>query len=231
MINKVHIIYSQKKGIVEIVVSFFYFSGPTSRFMKKQQQNNKKDLIVSSALKIMSEKGYYGSTMDDIVAESRMSKGAIYHYYKSKKEVYLGVIESLENKYTAVFAEINKEDNSAKTLKKLFTTVSSQLKKDPTFFRSFSTFWSISRHDKDFRNAIQNMYNRFQKFIELIIIEGIDNKEFKKVDPKISALSLILNLEGVFWFTLFESKDIDAETYIDQISDYILNAYMLKEGK
>lgn len=231
MINKVHTIYSQKKGIVEIVVSFFYFSGPTSRFMKKQQQNNKKDLIVSSALKIMSEKGYYGSTMDDIVAESRMSKGAIYHYYKSKKEVYLGVIESLENKYTAVFAEINKEDNSAKTLKKLFTTVSSQLKKDPTFFRSFSTFWSISRHDKDFRNAIQNMYNRFQKFIELIIIEGIDNKEFKKVDPKISALSLILNLEGVFWFTLFESKDIDAETYIDQISDYILNAYMLKEGK
>jgi AcrR family transcriptional regulator len=231
VINKVHTIYSQKKGIVEIVVSFFYFSGPTSRFMKKQQQNNKKDLIVSSALKIMSEKGYYGSTMDDIVAESRMSKGAIYHYYKSKKEVYLGVIESLENKYTAVFAEINKEDNSAKTLKKLFTTVSSQLKKDPTFFRSFSTFWSISRHDKDFRNAIQNMYNRFQKFIELIIIEGIDNKEFKKVDPKISALSLILNLEGVFWFTLFESKDIDAETYIDQISDYILNAYMLKEGK
>ena len=231
MINKVHTIYSQKKGIVEIVVSFFYFSGPTSRFMKKQQQNNKKDLIVSSALKIMSEKGYYGSTMDDIVAESRMSKGAIYHYYKSKKEVYLGVIESLENKYTAVFAEINKEDNSAKTLKKLFTTVSSQLKKDPTFFKSFSTFWSISRHDKDFRNAIQNMYNRFQKFIELIIIEGIDNKEFKKLDPKISALSLILNLEGIFWFTLFESKDIDAETYIDQISDYILNAYMLKEGK
>jgi hypothetical protein len=75
------------------------------------------------------------------------------------------------------------------------------------------------------------MYNRFQKFIELIIIEGIDNKEFKKLDPKISALSLILNLEGIFWFTLFESKDIDAETYIDQISDHILNAYMLKEGK
>ena len=209
---------------------FFLLYEPTSRFMKKQQ-NNKKDLIMSSALKVMSEKGYYGSTMDDIVAESKMSKGAIYHYYKSKKEVYLGVIESLENKYTGIFAEVNKEDNSAKTLKKLFTTVSSQLKKDPTFFKSFSTFWSISRHDEDFRNAIQNMYNRFQKFIELIIIEGIDNKEFKKVDPKISALSLILNLEGIFWFTLFESRDIDAETYIDQISDYILSAYMLKEGK
>ena len=114
----------------------------------------------------------------------------------------------------------------------MFTIVGSQLDKDPTFFKSFSTFWSISRHDADFRKAIQKMYNRFQKFIELIIIEGIDNKEFKSIlDPKISALSLILNIEGVFWFTLFESKDLDAEKYIDQVSDYILNAYTLNEGK
>ena len=200
--------------------------------MKKEHQSDKKDLITASALRVMTQKGYYGSTMDDIVLDSKMSKGAIYHYYKSKKEVYLGVIESLETKYTQVFAEVNTEKNNKRKLKKLFTIVGSQLDKDPTFFKSFSTFWSISRHDDDFRKAIQKMYNRFQKFIELIIIEGIENKEFKSIlDPKISALSLILNIEGVFWFTLFKSKDLDAEKYIDQVSDYILNAYTLKEGK
>ena len=200
--------------------------------MKKEYQSDKKDLITASALRVMTQKGYYGSTMDDIVLDSKMSKGAIYHYYKSKKEVYLGVIESLETKYTQVFAEVNTEDNNKRKLKKLFTIVGSQLDKDPTFFKSFSTFWSISRHDDDFRKAIQKMYNRLQKFIELIIIEGIENKEFKSIlDPKISALSLILNIEGVFWFTLFESKDLDAEKYIDQVSDYILNAYTLNEGK
>ena len=200
--------------------------------MKKEHQSDKKDLITASALRVMTQKGYYGSTMDHIVLDSKMSKGAIYHYYKSKKEVYLGVIESLETKYTQVFAEVNTEKNNKRKLKKLFTIVGSQLDKDPTFFKSFSTFWSISRHDDDFRKAIQKMYNRFQKFIELIIIEGIENKEFKSIlDPKISALSLILNIEGVFWFTLFESKDLDAEKYIDQVSDYILNAYTLNEGK
>ena len=76
------------------------------------------------------------------------------------------------------------------------------------------------------------MYNRFQKFIELIIVEGIENKEFEGIpDAKVAALSLILNIEGVFWFTLFESKDLNSSSYIDQISDYILNAYTLKEGK
>ena len=89
--------------------------------MKKEHQNDKKELIMASALRVMTEKGYYGSTMDDIVLDSKMSKGAIYHYYKSKKEVYLGVIESLESKYTQVFAEANLEDTNKRKLKKLFT--------------------------------------------------------------------------------------------------------------
>ena len=199
--------------------------------MKKEQQNNKKDLIMSAALKVMTKKGYYSSTMDDIVLESGMSKGAIYHYYKSKKEVYLELIVYLESKYTDMFATVNKESTSAKKLKKLFTIWSDQLEKEPGFFQSFSIFQSMSRHDKDFKQAMQRMYNRFQKFIELIIIEGIKSKEFKKINPKTSALSLILNLDGISWFSLFESKNLDAKSYIDQMSDYILNTYISKEGK
>lgn len=199
--------------------------------MKKEQQNNKKDLIMSAALKVMTKKGYYSSTMDDIVLESGMSKGAIYHYYKSKKEVYLELIVYLESKYTDMFATVNRESTSAKQLKKLFTIWSDQLQKEPDFFQSFSIFQSMSRHDKDFKQAMQRMYNRFQKFIELIIIEGIKSKEFKKIDPKTSALSLILNLDGISWFSLFESKNLDAKSYIDQMSDYILNTYISKEGK
>ena len=210
---------------------FFLCFRPTSRFMKKEQQNNKKDLIMSAALKVMTKKGYYSSTMDDIVLESGMSKGAIYHYYKSKKEVYLELIVYLESKYTDMFASVNKESTSAKKLKKLFTIWSDQLEKEPGFFQSFSIFQSMSRHDKDFKQAMQRMYNRFQKFIELIIIEGIESKEFKKIDPKTSALSLILNLDGISWFSLFESKNLDAKSYIDQMSDYILNTYISKEGK
>ena len=199
--------------------------------MKKEHQNDKKDLIMASALRVMTKKGYYGSTMDDIVLDSKMSKGAIYHYYKSKKEEYLELIVYLESKYTDMFATVNKESTSAKKLKKLFTIWSDQLEKEPDFFQSFSIFQSMSRHDKDFKQAMQRMYNRFQKFIELIIIEGIKSKEFKKIDPKTSALSLILNFDGISWFSLFESKNLDAKSYIDQMSDYILNTYISKEGK
>ena len=179
--------------------------------MEKSIQDQKKEQILESALTVMTNKGYFGSTMDDIVNESQMSKGAIYHYFKSKKEVYLAVIDYWEKKYTAILGqEVNEQKSSLSALKKLFQTFAIQLEKDPTPFECLSTFWSISRHDEDFRKSMQKVYNRFQKLVEVI-----------------ASLSLILNIEGIFWFTLYDTKSVKASNYINTISDYILNAYTI----
>ncbi|MDD3797416.1 MAG: helix-turn-helix domain containing protein, partial [Lachnospiraceae bacterium] len=43
--------------------------------------------IISAAAKLFSEKGYDETTMQDIMQISGLSKGAIYHYFKSKQEI------------------------------------------------------------------------------------------------------------------------------------------------
>ena len=72
--------------------------------MNKNLQSDKKNNILMAAVKVLTNKGYYSSTMDDIVAESKMSKGAIYHYYSSKKDVYLAVIDMWENQTQELLA-------------------------------------------------------------------------------------------------------------------------------
>ena len=47
--------------------------------MSQETRDKKREIILASALTVMTKKGYYNSTMDDIVQESNMSKGAIYH--------------------------------------------------------------------------------------------------------------------------------------------------------
>ena len=42
--------------------------------MNKNLQSDKKNNILMAAVKVLTNKGYYSSTMDDIVAESKMSK-------------------------------------------------------------------------------------------------------------------------------------------------------------
>ena len=212
---------------------FFTFR-PTSRFMIKDIQRNKKTAILVAAVKVLTNKGYYSSTIDDIVNESKMSKGAIYHYFSSKKDVYLAVIDMWEKQSQDLLAPALNEKSSAEAIKKVFSLLLKQLRIDGSFFNCLPTLWAIARHDTDFKKAMQKVYNRFQKFIELIILRGIENKEFVNLKPKnsnTSALSLILNFEGIFWFNIFQSKYVDAEKYIDEVSSYILYAYTRKKEK
>ena len=202
--------------------------------MDKKNQEDKKNAILMAAVKVLTTKGYYSSTMDDIVEEADISKGAIYHYFSSKKDVYLAVIDMWENQTQKLLAPAADQSSSAKAIKELFNLLAKQLKIDGSFFNCLPTLWAIARHDDDFKKKMQKVYNRFQKFIELIILKGIESKEFVNLRPnnaQTSALSLILNFEGIFWFNIFSSKYVDAEKYIDEVSSYILYAYTQKEGE
>ena len=202
--------------------------------MDKKNQEDKKNTILMAAVKVLTTKGYYSSTMDDIVEEADISKGAIYHYFSSKKDVYLAVIDMWEDQTQKLLAPAADQSSSAKAIKELFNLLAKQLKIDGSFFNCLPTLWAIARHDDDFKKKMQKVYNRFQKFIELIILKGIESKEFVNLRPnnaQTSALSLILNFEGIFWFNIFSSKYVDAEKYIDEVSSYILYAYTQKEGE
>ena len=52
-----------------------------------------REVICAAARRLFAQKGYEATTMQDIVAGSGMSKGAIYHHFRSKQEVLRSVVE------------------------------------------------------------------------------------------------------------------------------------------
>ena len=52
-----------------------------------KKEIDKMEKIAKSAAKLFNEKGYLESSMDDISSAARLSKGGIYHYFSSKKEI------------------------------------------------------------------------------------------------------------------------------------------------
>ena len=60
-------------------------------------KDNTKNQILDAALKVFVKSGYAETTMNDIVEKSGLSKGAIYHYYSSKKDLFLSLIDYWEN--------------------------------------------------------------------------------------------------------------------------------------
>src|SRR5690348_6157181 len=49
--------------------------------------------ILRAARKVFARHGYDGATMDDVAEASDIAKGTLYLYFKSKRQIYLGVLK------------------------------------------------------------------------------------------------------------------------------------------
>jgi TetR/AcrR family transcriptional regulator, fatty acid metabolism regulator protein len=54
-----------------------------------------REKLLQSAMQVFAAKGYHGTTVDDIVAASATSKGAFYHYFASKQDIFLILVDAL----------------------------------------------------------------------------------------------------------------------------------------
>lgn len=191
--------------------------------MKQSKQDKRKQQILDAALEIIVNKGYEGSSMSDIVEKTKLSKGAIYWYYSSKKEVYLSLVNHWVFRYSATLNHIVEYDQSAADqLKELFNYFIKQYENNPTVFKALAEFWSLAGRDGEFKNKFDKVYSEFLSLVERIIIKGVNDKEFKNVDTKIAAVSIMVNIESAIWFTLFENHGITPTEYMETITDFIL---------
>ena len=201
--------------------------------MKKLElQDRRKEQIMSAALSVVVAKGYDQSRMDDIVEKSQLSKGAIYWYYKSKEEVYLSLVDYWFLQYSSgVVDTLQQQESASDQLKALFDFFIGQFDKSPATFKLLVEFWRLAGLNPDFNAKLQQIYSDFLEYIIEIIKVGVANGEFKNVEPRITALSILINIEGINWFTLFDKSGVEAHEYIDTISNFILNGLKKKRNK
>ncbi|HIA84608.1 MAG TPA: TetR/AcrR family transcriptional regulator [Candidatus Marinimicrobia bacterium] len=197
--------------------------------MNQTKQDLRKDQILDAALTVLVQNGYEGSRMDDVVSKSQLSKGAIYWYYKSKKDMYLDLVNFWVIRYSATINHLVENDQAAPDqLKSLFNYFIDQYESDPDPFIALTEFWSMAQKDDDFRAKLQKVYSQFLEVLEKIVAKGVKDDDFKKLDIRITAMSIMLNVESINWFTLFDTHGVSARDYIQTISDFILAGLLKK---
>lgn len=190
---------------------------------QNSKEESRKKQILDAALEVVVEKGYSDSRMDDIVKASGLSKGAIYWYYKSKKEVFLSLINHWVNKFGVTLNHIVEEDLPASDqLHELFAFFLDVFEKNPDVLKAELEFWAMASRDTDFNRKTQAVYHELLELIEAIVAKGVESGEFKNVEVNVAALSIMINIEGIIWFALFDTDSVQARHYIETITDFIL---------
>jgi len=203
---------------------------PVGLYMNQEKQDLRKKQILDAALTVLVANGYERSRMDDVVQASQLSKGAIYWYYKSKKDMYLDLVDYWVDQYSATINHLVEIDQSASNqLRDLFNYFTNQYESDPDPFSALTEFWSMAQKDSDFGAKLQSVYSRFLDLLDKIITKGIRDGEFKNVNSRITAMSIMLNVESINWFTLFEPHGVKAREYMQTITDFILSGLVKKK--
>ena len=66
--------------------------------------SSKRNDIILATLKLTIEKGFSGTSTDDIATEANVGKGTIYRYFESKDGLYSDIFDELRSKFISIVA-------------------------------------------------------------------------------------------------------------------------------
>ena len=188
-------------------------------------KEEKKSKILDAAYSVFVEKGYSDTTMDDIVKKSNMSKGAIYHYYNSKKDLFLSLIDHWETySFPNFYSKGDKDKKASDILMNLSEIVLDVFNNKKHVFLAEVEFWALSNKDKDVKEKSRLLYNKLLYLFELILQKGIRQKEFHDMDTKVVAMTILTSVQGINWFCLYEDSYVTAENYIKTSMELLIRS-------
>ena len=182
--------------------------------------NKTKNLIFESAIKIFSESGYRGATMDDIAANASLAKGTLYYHFKSKEEIFNFIVEEglkiLQNQVIEI------QDIDMGPIEKLIRICKIQL----TFLYGYTDFFKVvmsqlwgneSRQD-ELRQKIRIYISQ----IEINIKYAMENGEIEKGDTELIAFQFFGSLCSSAIYESIHIEKVNLENIIDSTIKFTL---------
>ncbi len=132
--------------------------------------------IFNAAMKVFAEKGFARATVNEIAKHAGIAKGTIYNNYKSKKKLFLALLEEgIDRLEAAVSREVARKDT---ILDKLEALISAQL----SFFEEYrdyckvllSEVWGLGhRWEEQVQRLQLGYFQTIQELLEKGQAEGV----------------------------------------------------------
>jgi len=210
---------------------------PVKTTVRHEDTNESRQEIISAAAEVFMEFGYAASTIDAVADRLGATKGRVYHYYRSKAELYFDVqIAAMENLLAQIEPLARAEGSPVERLRRmglrhtevLLTESATQKVAVQGLERNLLTAAS-ARNLKTLRRIVR-MRDEYEQLFAEVIDQGIRSGDFVDLPPRLATKPFFGTLNWVtVWFSprkLQKPEDIKAIATI--LTDFALRG-MLKE--
>ena len=177
--------------------------------------------ILDAAAEVFFEKGYAGTSIQDIADRVGLLKGSLYHYIKTKEDLLFGIIYDVQKSGIAVLEAAAEVPGDART-------------RTREFIRAYTVFTIKTRvrasvFDRDFhsltgkrRQLIVKERDVYDTFLRTLIADGIEEGVFSSnVNPVVLGNVIFQMVNSIYhWYS--EKGRMSAENIAEQIADFAI---------
>ncbi len=191
---------------------------PKSDKQFEEIRTKSKDNIISAALSLFSEKGYFNTSVRQIAEKAKVSSGLMYNYFNSKE----ALLKAITNKALTLIDDIvrdhedlSPEENVRRMIERFFNILDSQ----PKLLRMLLKIsFQIDRFE-----FVKHMIKR--KYDTSILEVAKDLKAMGYVDPEAEAALLIAAMDG----TMYQALVLGEVVPVEHIKSQLIRHYSVQK--
>ena len=160
--------------------------------------------ILQTAFEEIHKNGFQGCSINQIVEEAGITKGALFHHFKGKKELGYAVIEEIiHGMVKEEFIDpIRESSDPIEDLKQLIIEKREQAREDPSFICNGCPLNNLAQEmsplDEGFRTRIENVFIAWRASFTQAFKNGIEAGTVSlKVSPESAAAFIVSAFEGI----------------------------------
>lgn len=173
------------------------------------------------------EKGFKDVTMKDIVDACEISRGGLYLYFSSTREIFLEVLKMEKEEADDLFEKSISRDAGPADILALFLKEQKRelISKKPGLTKaSYEFFFEEQNYGKD--NILRNQFDSAVIVIQKLIEAGVESGEFYCEDARRAASNIMYVLEGLKIASL--TRGI-TEAAVDREIMYVMQGLVAEE--
>jgi len=188
---------------------------------KRESAQVRRSQIIEAAKHCFQKKGYAKSTIDDIASEYGLSKGSIYWYYPSKRDILEDLFRHwMDETLKGVYAEISDLKTARDKLVRMGEFFIRSLIEDLELYSSMLVFWGSSYEDDFMRERIMDLYSQYDEIVKSLLSQGEKNREFSVPDKEVYCTLLIAMIEGLI-IRQAVSKALDLDSMLREVGNIV----------
>jgi AcrR family transcriptional regulator len=173
--------------------------------MPKKVKSSKTDIRKTEILEyfqeVLGEEGFEGASMAKIARKMGVNPSLLIHYFSTKEEMVLALVDFVLEKYESLILEKTREVSG--TEQRLETLVDTLFSKDWISVIDTSAFYScyyLTFRNQKVKRRMQKLYQRFAKGLKEILESGMEEGIICKDDPEKLADFIIYLVEGLSFY-------------------------------